>query len=52
MKEGTAEPFAWVKNGPSVFRSVFIEVGKGNSVKRIMRMDSDLPSVALAKEGE
>ena len=52
MKEGTAEPFAWVKNGPSVFRSVIIEIGKGNSVERIMRMDSDLPSVALAKEGE
>ncbi|OGC37688.1 hypothetical protein A2155_01665 [candidate division WWE3 bacterium RBG_16_52_45] len=42
LKDGSAEPFEWVEKGPAVFRSVLIEIGKGNSVKRIMRMDSEV----------
>lgn len=42
LKEGAAEPFEWVETGPAVFRSVLIEIGAGNSVKRIERMDREV----------
>lgn len=43
LKEGAAEPFAWVEKGPAVFRSVFLEVGGRNELKRIERVDLDQP---------
>ena len=42
LKEGGAEPFKWVETGPAVFRSVIVEIGKGNSVKRIERIDREV----------
>jgi len=42
LKEESAEPFVWMEKGPAVFRSVLIEIGKGNRVKRIERMDLEV----------
>ncbi|MEX0587166.1 MAG: TIGR00282 family metallophosphoesterase [Patescibacteria group bacterium] len=39
LSGGEALPFQWPEEGPAVFNSVLIEIGKGNSVKRIERMD-------------
>jgi len=44
LKEGKSEPFDWVEKGPAVFRSVLLEVGSRSEVKRIERVDSDLPA--------
>lgn len=49
LKEGKAEPFDWVEKGPAVFRSVLIEIGRVNSVKRIVRMDLELPAGLSSK---
>ncbi len=44
LKEGGGEPFQWVEKGSAVFRSVIVETDSKGLVKRIGRLDLDLPA--------
>lgn len=42
LRDGTAEPFAWVEKGPAVFRSALLEFGSRNQLERIERVDLEV----------